>query len=131
MGYASISNCKTTWSFQATVSRLLKRSKEEGIFRISINFPKGVYTELEEKLVKKFGLRDVIVVDSLDNNDNLIQRDLGAAAAYYLELTIRPNEVIGISSWSETLLGLVDALHLYRKTRNQSCQILGGLESFS
>ena len=69
---------------QTTVSRLLNRSKEEGIIRISVNLPNGVYTELEETLVKKFGLRDVIVVDSLDDNENMIQRDLGAAAAYYL-----------------------------------------------
>lgn len=113
---------------QATVSRLLGRSKEEGIIRISVNLPKGVYTELEETLVKKFGLRDAIVVDSLENNESLIQRDLGAAAAYYLESAIRPNEVIGISSWSATLLALVDALHsVPRKPGVKVVQILGGV----
>lgn len=113
---------------QATVSRLLNRSREEGIIRISIHLPKGVYTELEETLVKKFGLRDVIVVDSLEDNENLIQRDLGATAAYYLESAIRPNEVIGISSWSATLLSLVDALHtIPRKSGVKVVQILGGV----
>jgi DNA-binding transcriptional regulator LsrR (DeoR family) len=113
---------------QTTVSRLLNRSKEEGIIRISVNLPKGVYTELEETLVKKFGLRDIIVVDSLDDNENMIQRDLGAAAAYYLESAIRPNEVIGISSWSATLLALVDTLHsVPRKSGVKVVQILGGV----
>jgi len=113
---------------QATVSRLLNRSKEEGIIRISINMPKDVYTELEEALVMKFNLRDAIVVDSLDDDENFIQRDLGAAAAYYLESAIRPNEVIGISSWSATLLALVDALHpLPRKAGIKVVQILGGV----
>jgi DNA-binding transcriptional regulator LsrR (DeoR family) len=113
---------------QATVSRLLSRSKEEGIIRISVNLPNGVYTELEETLVKKFGLRDAIVVDSLDDNEKLIQRDLGAATAYYLESAIRPNEVIGISSWSATLLALVDALPpLPRKSGIKVVQILGGI----
>jgi DNA-binding transcriptional regulator LsrR (DeoR family) len=113
---------------QTTVSRLLNRSKEEGIIRISVNLPKGVYTELEETLVKKFGLRDAIVVDSLDDNEKLIQRDLGASTAYYLESAIRPNEVIGISSWSATLLAMVDALHpLPRKTGVKVVQILGGV----
>jgi DNA-binding transcriptional regulator LsrR (DeoR family) len=83
---------------------------------------------LEENLVKKFGLRDAIVVDSLDDNEKLIQRDLGAATAYYLESAIRPNEVIGISSWSATLLALVDALHsLPRKPGVKIVQILGGI----
>ena len=113
---------------QTTVSRLLNRSKEEGIIRISVNMPKGVYTELEETLVVKFNLRDAIVVDSLDDDEKLIQRDLGAAAAYYLESAIRPNEVIGISSWSATLLALVDALHpLPRKAGIKVVQILGGV----
>ena len=113
---------------QTTVSRLLGRSKEEGIIRISVNLPNGVYTELEETLVKKFGLRDVIVVDSLDDNEKLIQRDLGAATAYYLESAIRPNEVIGISSWSATLLAMVDALHpMPRKSGVKVVQILGGV----
>lgn len=113
---------------QATVSRLLNRSIKEGIIRISVNLPNGVFTELEETLVKKFDLRDAIVVDSLDDNEKLIQRDLGATTAYYLESTIRPNEVIGISSWSETLLALVDALHsLPRKPGVKIVQILGGI----
>jgi DNA-binding transcriptional regulator LsrR (DeoR family) len=113
---------------QATVSRLLRRSKAEGIIRISINLPQGVYTELEESLVKKYRLRDAIVVDSLDDNEKLIQRDLGAATAYYLESAIRPHEVIGISSWSSTLLALVDALQpLPRKPGVKVVQILGGV----
>ena len=113
---------------QAPVSRLLNRSKEEGIIRISVNLPSGVYTEMEEILVKKFGLRDAIVVDSLDDNEKLIQRDLGTATAYYLESAIRPNEIIGISSWSATLLAVVDALHPPpKKPGVKVVQILGGV----
>ena len=113
---------------QATVSRLLNRSKEEGIIRISVNLPNGVYTELEETLVKKFGLRDAIVVDSLEDNEKMIQRDLGAATAYYLESAIRPHEVIGISSWSATLLALVDTINsVPRKPGVKVVQILGGV----
>jgi DNA-binding transcriptional regulator LsrR (DeoR family) len=113
---------------QATISRLLKRSKEERIIRISVNLPNGVYTELEETLVNKFGLRDAIVVDSLDDDEKLIQRDLGTATAYYLESAIRPNDVIGLSSWSATLLAMVDALRpLQRKPGVKVVQILGGV----
>jgi DNA-binding transcriptional regulator LsrR (DeoR family) len=115
---------------QATISRLLSRSKEEGIIRISVNLPNGVYTELEETLVRKFGLQDAIVVDSLEDNERMIQRDLGAATAYYLESAIRPHEIIGISSWSATLLAMVDALHpAPRKPGVKVVQILGGVGS--
>lgn len=113
---------------QATISRLLKRSKKEGIVRISINIPQGIYTELEETLVKKYSLQDAIVVDCLEDNETMIQRELGAAAAYYLESIISPHEVIGISSWSATLLSLVDALPpLKRRHDVKVVQILGGV----
>lgn len=115
---------------QATISRLLQRSKQEGIIRISVSVPNGVYTDLEESLVKKFSLRDAIVVDCLEDNENIILRDLGASAAYYLESAIQANEVIGISSWSSTLLAMVDALQpLLKKPGVKVVQILGGVGS--
>jgi DNA-binding transcriptional regulator LsrR (DeoR family) len=114
---------------QSTVSRLLKRSKEEGIIRISVATVPGVHAELEEKLIKKFGLRDAIVVDVMDEHDErLIHKELGAAAAFYLETAIRQREVIGISSWSSTLLHMVDAMHpIPRKQGIKVVQILGGV----
>lgn len=114
---------------QATISRLSKRAKEEGIVRITINNPQGVFAELEEKLVDLYGLKDAVVVDcQSEDNEELIQRDIGAAAAYYVESKIQNDEIIGISSWSSTLLALIDALHpIPRKTGIQVVQILGGI----
>jgi DNA-binding transcriptional regulator LsrR (DeoR family) len=113
---------------QATVSRLFKRAKDEGVIRISIQAPPGVNTNLEEKLVKRFGLKDAIVVDSLSEDENQIMRDLGAAAAFYLETVIKDQEVIGISSWSSSLLAVIDALRsLPGKQGISVVQILGGV----
>jgi DNA-binding transcriptional regulator LsrR (DeoR family) len=113
---------------QATVSRLFKRAKEEGIVRISVNVPQGVFSELEEQIIAAYNLRDAIVVDCIHEDEQMIQRDIGAAAAYYVESTIKPNEVIGLSSWSGTLLALVDAMHPVSR-KNDVCvvQILGGI----
>jgi DNA-binding transcriptional regulator LsrR (DeoR family) len=73
-------------------------------------------------------LRDAIVVDCDSENERINQRDVGAAAAYYVETTIKPNEVIGISSWSSNLLALVDSMHqVPRKPGVQVVQILGGV----
>lgn len=113
---------------QATISRLFKRAKEEGIVRISVNVPPGVYSDLEEELINIYDLQDAIVVDCMREDEQIIQRDIGAAAAYYVESTIKPNEVIGLSSWSGTLLALVDAMHsVPRKNDVQVVQILGGI----
>jgi DNA-binding transcriptional regulator LsrR (DeoR family) len=112
---------------QAGVSRLLKRAQEENIVRITVNAPQGSYTELETQLETHYGLKEVIVVESSDDDAQLL-RNLGTAAAFYLETTLKRDEVIGISSWSETLLAMTNALHpLGTSYRTKVVQILGGI----
>ncbi len=114
---------------QASISRLLSSAKEAGIVRITVNIPNGVNSEIEEQVGQKFGLKDVIVVDCEDDQDEiLLQREIGSAAAYYVETIIHNNDVVGISSWSGTLLALVDAMHqVPGRTGIQVVQILGGI----
>jgi DNA-binding transcriptional regulator LsrR (DeoR family) len=114
---------------QPTISRLLQQAKQSGIVRISVTVPQGVYTELEEELLRTYRLRDAVIVDcTSDQDDRMIEREIGGAAAYYLESALRPNETIGISSWSATLLALVDAMHsVARKGDIRVVQILGGV----
>lgn len=112
---------------QSTVSRLLKRAEKEGIVRITLSVPSGAHPDLEEALQGTFGLREAIVVDSIDDEEQIV-RDLGAAAAFYLETTLRPTDVVGISAWSAALLAMVDALSPMGRTRGaQVVQILGGI----
>ncbi len=114
---------------QASVSRLLSSAKEAGIVRITVNIPNGINSEIEEQVAHKFNLKDMIVVDCEDDQDEiLLQREIGSAAAYYVETTIHNNDVVGISSWSSTLLALVDAMHqVPGRSGIQVVQILGGI----
>jgi DNA-binding transcriptional regulator LsrR (DeoR family) len=113
---------------QSTVSRLLKRAYEAGIVRISVTVPTGIHADLEEALESRFGLREAVVVDSITNDEGQIVRDLGSAGAYLMELAVKPGEVIGISSWSASLLEMINAMHPTKVgTANKVVQILGGL----
>jgi DNA-binding transcriptional regulator LsrR (DeoR family) len=111
---------------QSTVSRLLRRAEKEGIVRITLSMPSGLYPELEDALQSAYGLREAIVVDSIDQEDQIV-RDLGAAAAFYLETTLKPTDVIGISSWSAALLAMVESMHPHPKAGARVVQILGGI----
>jgi DNA-binding transcriptional regulator LsrR (DeoR family) len=112
---------------QATISRLLKRAQDEQIVRISVHAPLGAHTQLEDSLEVTYGLKEAIVVDSILNEEQIL-RDIGSAAAYYLETTLKQNEVIGISSWSSTLLATVDAMSPFKqKMGARVVQILGGI----
>jgi DNA-binding transcriptional regulator LsrR (DeoR family) len=112
---------------QSTVSRLLKRAEQEQIVRVTVSVPEGVYPELEQTLISRYGLEHAIVVDCVDCEGEEIPRNLGAAAAYYLETTIENEECIGLSSWSATLLAMVNSMHkIPRAVGARVVQILGG-----
>src|SRR4051812_14930795 len=68
---------------QSTVSRLLKRAEREGIVRISVAPPGGTHSELEQALESRYGLKEVLVVDCMEDEEQIAQ-DLGAAAAFFV-----------------------------------------------
>ena len=113
---------------QAGVSRLLKRAREEGIVRVAIEAPSGTFPELEERLRRRFDLSEIVIAECSEDREEQILSRIGEAAAQYLEMTLQPGEVIGISSWSETLLRMVDHLDAGRRLgASRVVQILGGM----
>ncbi len=113
---------------QATVSRALKRAEKEDIVRITVNMPTGVYTQLESDLCARYGLKAAIVVHCDDESDEAIFDHIGSAAAYYVETTLGMDEVVGLSSWSSSLLAMVNAMHpMARATGAKVVQVLGGV----
>ena len=113
---------------QATVSRMLKRAQEEGIVRTTIAAPTGIYSDLEEGLRDQFSLPEAIVVECSEDRDGAVMSRIGEAAAHFLEATMQSGEIIGVSSWSETILKMVDNVHPLRSTRARYVvQTLGGM----
>lgn len=113
---------------QATVSRMLKRAHEEGIVRISLTPPNGTYPELEAGLREKYGIAEALVVDCSEDRDGAIISRIGEAAANFLETTIQRNEVIGISSWSQTIVKMIDNVHPMAQGKAKAVvQTLGGI----
>jgi len=116
---------------QARVSRLLKRATELGIVRTVVAVAPGVHTEVEEALEVKYDLAEAVVVD-VEGTDEDIVAALGSAGATYLETTLTGRERIGISSWSQTLLAVVDRMRPFRLPGAESVvQLMGGVGNAS
>jgi DNA-binding transcriptional regulator LsrR (DeoR family) len=112
---------------QSTISRLLKRAEKAGIVRITVSVPSGAHPDLEEALQDKYRLQEAIVVDSLEDDEQIV-RDLGPAAAYYVETTLKPTDVVGLSSWSAALLAMVNSMQPNSRSAGAKVvQILGGV----
>src|SRR5262245_25501912 len=111
---------------QPRVSRLLKQATDLGIVRTVVTMPSGVHGEIEDAVQEQYGLRDAIVVDTTSDAD--VIPALGSAAAAYLDVTLTGGHIVGISSWSETLLAAVERMP--RKsipTVERVVQLIGGL----
>jgi DNA-binding transcriptional regulator LsrR (DeoR family) len=113
---------------QTTISRLLRKAREEDVVRITVNVPGGTFPELEERLRGAFGLSEVVVAECGEDREEEILARIGEAAAHYVETTLESGEIIGISSWSESLLRMVDNIHPVKPPgADEVVQILGGM----
>jgi DNA-binding transcriptional regulator LsrR (DeoR family) len=113
---------------QATVSRMLKRAEAEDIVRTSVTPPVGTYSELESALRERYDLPEAIVVECTEDRDGAIMARIGEAAAHLLEVTLAPGEIIGVSSWSQTISKMVENIHpLKSAPAKYVVQTLGGM----
>ncbi|MDR3516390.1 MAG: sugar-binding transcriptional regulator [Azospirillaceae bacterium] len=113
---------------QATISRLLRRAHEEHIVRITITAPNGTYPDVEKALRDRYGIAEIIVADCGEDREDSIGTSIAAAAALFVETTLEDKEVIGISSWSSTILKMVDSIHPIKRAKSERVvQILGGM----
>jgi len=111
---------------QARVSRLLKEAGERGIVRSVVVLPDGVDAELEDAIEQRYGLADVVVVDTAGSAD--ASRALGAAAATYLDVSLVGADVVGVSSWSGSLVAAVEMMRpQLQPSARQVVQMFGGV----
>lgn len=112
---------------QSRVSRMLAEAVSLGIVRTSVVPPMETFGELESELCVRFDLLDAVVVDTRDADDQTVMRLLGAVAGPYLDATLTGNDRIGISSWSATLLAMVESMGQSRvRSAAEVVQLIGG-----
>ena len=115
---------------QVTVSRLLKKAQQHGIVRTTVVTPPGAFTELEESVERRFGLDQVVIGEASNDSEEAVLGAIGSAAAQFLESIVKPGDVIGLSSWSASLLSTVEQMHPIRRVENcLVVQLLGGIGS--
>lgn len=113
---------------QATISRMLKKAQEEEIVRTTIVSPPGTFGALEAGLRQQFNLPEAIVVECTEDRIGAIMARIGEAGAHFLETTLQPGEIIGVSSWSETIQKMVENIHPMNQSRAKYIvQTLGGM----
>lgn len=111
---------------RSTISRLLKRSRNEGIVTISINYDKAGTYDLEKQLQEKYDLKKAIIVPAAPDL-NRTQKDklLANGVGEYLTEILVDDMIIGFS-WGETMAAIPEGLDSY-SVKNITCiPMIGG-----
>ncbi|MEW6581015.1 MAG: sugar-binding transcriptional regulator [Chloroflexota bacterium] len=114
----------------STVSRLLKEAHQKGIVEIQIRAPTPRDFELEQQLIKCFGLKDAYVLktSSDQTNENLLGA-IGRLAASCIGRVIEglpPGSSIGVA-WGTGVHAAVSALPDHYAQNIDVVQLLGGV----
>jgi DNA-binding transcriptional regulator LsrR (DeoR family) len=82
---------------RSTVSRLLQRAVDQEIVVIKIRYPWRRNTYLEQKLMERFRLLDVRVLDIEDDSEEKLLAGTGSLAARLVGQSIKVGDVVGVS----------------------------------
>ena len=107
------------------VNQILGEARENGVVQIAIASPTGPCSELEARLVAKFGLRRAVVVPS-PIGDTDVRNLVGAAAGHYISDHLPPAGTLGIT-WGGTINMAAQNL---RRRSGDGCRVVllcGGL----
>jgi deoxyribonucleoside regulator len=108
---------------KAKVSRLIQKARQTGVVKIKVNKPVETNRQLEAQLMKLFLLRDAMVVTD-PGSDNLLDQ-LGKAAAFYLDMFLKDNDILGVSV-GETVSRIPDYLKPQKLHNLRVVQLIGG-----
>lgn len=91
------------------VARLLETARSQGLVRIEISYPGSVDVELSARLQEAFGLEHALVVDTRDEQEDALRKQLGAAAAELLSEVVTGEDVLGLA-WARSVRAMVTEL---------------------
>jgi deoxyribonucleoside regulator len=112
----------------ATISRLLKRAKEEGIIEFHITEPYLTCNRMEEEIMKKYGLKSAIVVPVAEEDGETVKKQVALEGARYVQRIIKDGDVVGLN-WGGTMYHLIQYLNPCRKVNASIVTMHGSIAS--
>lgn len=109
---------------RSNISKMLKECRKLGIVEISINERSLKSLQLKSRLMKIFGLKELIITpktdDEIENKENI-----GKAVSRYLETIMRDNMEVGLT-WGSSIYHVVKALRPTSFNNINVIQLMGG-----
>ena len=87
------------------VARLIDAARASGIVRIELDARGAINLDLSMRLRAAYGLRQCVVIDCPDDDDDVLREHLGRAAAQLLTEIVEPGDVLGLA-WGRSLMAM-------------------------
>ncbi len=91
------------------VARLLEEARATGLVRIELDYHGRIDIDLSVRLRAAYGLRECVVIDSPEDDEALLRKNLGRAAAELLTEIVEADDVLGLA-WARSLTAMRTAL---------------------
>lgn len=120
-----------------TVSRLLKRARDEKIIEFVIRNPYVECLNLGQEISNAFGLKEVIispVIDMGEDEDDsamepeMVKKLVALEGARYLQRVIKENDVLGVT-WGSTVYQMINYLNPAQKANTTFVTLHGSLSN--
>ena len=113
---------------RARVIKILDQCRREGIVSFHINGPFANCLELEKQLKERYQLRDALIVPEID--PPMINKNLGAAGAQYIELNLGKEETLLGFGWGNTVSLTLKHLSLWGHKEVSLITLSGGITAY-
>ena len=113
---------------RARVIKILDQCRREGIVSFHVNNPSANCLELEKQVIDRWQLRDAFIVPEID--PPMINRNLGAAAAQYIELNLGKEETLLGFGWGNTVSLTLKHLSLMDHKEVSLITLSGGIMAY-
>ncbi len=108
---------------RSNISRLLAKSVEAGIVQITINDSRFIHLDVAHRIGKKYGLQDVIIVNSHSDAERT-RRKAGEAVSGYLVERVQNGMLLGVTR-GKIIYYASRATHNTRGIRTDAVQLMG------
>lgn len=122
-GYTQAKISKELGIYRTTIGRMLKKAQDKGIVKIQIQSSSDALFDLEDKIAKHFGMKEVIVVPSYKNQSNQDKmKSIGKACGSLLDRIILDDDIVGVA-WGTTLGNMIHQLDELKPKKSRMCPI--------
>jgi len=113
---------------RARIIKLLDQCRREGIVSFHVNSPFANCLELEKLLIDRWQLRDAFVTPLVD--PPMINRNLGAAGAQYIEMNLSKEETLIGFGWGNTVSLTLKNFSLMNHKEVSMVTLSGGITAY-